>query len=130
MNNEEKILEILGNIQTDISGLKSDVSGLKTDVSGLKTDVSGLKTDVSGLKTDVADLKSDVADLRDRVVKIEVTQENVVLPQLQTLAEGQANLLATLAPKNRVEALEDEMAFMKSVVKALSQEVADLKKAQ
>lgn len=102
MNNEEKILEILGNIQSD----------------------------VSGLKTDVADLKSDVADLRDRVVKIEVTQENIVLPQLQALAEGQANLLATLAPKNRVEALEDEMAFMKSVIKALSQEVAELKKAQ
>ncbi|BAK99172.1 hypothetical protein OBV_19740 [Oscillibacter valericigenes Sjm18-20] len=102
MNNEEKILEILGYIQSD----------------------------VSGLKTDVADLKSDVADLRDRVVKIEVTQENIVLPQLQALAEGQANLLATLAPKNRVEALEDEMAFMKSVIKALSQEVAELKKAQ
>lgn len=102
MNNEEKILEILGNIQSD----------------------------VSGLKTDVADLKSDVADLRDRVVKIEVTQENVVLPQLQALAEGQTNLLVTLAPKNRVEALEDDMAFMKSVIKAMSQEIAELKKAQ
>ena len=109
MNNEEKILEILGVIQSD---------------------VSGLKTDVADLKTDVADLKTDVADLKTRVTKIEITQENVILPQLQTLAEGQANLLATLAPKSRVEALEDEMSFMKSVVKALSQEVAELKKAQ
>ena len=109
MNNEEKILEILGVIQSD---------------------VSGLKTDVADLKTDVADLKNDVADLKTRVTKIEITQENVILPQLQALAEGQANLLATLAPKSRVEALEDEMSFMKSVVKALSQEVAELKKAQ
>ena len=123
MNNEEKILEILGVIQ-------SDVSGLKTDVADLKTDVADLKTDVADLKTDVADLKTDVADLKTRVTKIEITQENVILPQLQTLAEGQANLLATLAPKSRVEALEDEMSFMKSVVKALSQEVAELKKAQ
>jgi len=68
--------------------------------------------------------------MNDRLLKQEVTQENVVIPQLQALAEGQANLLATLAPKNRVEALEDEMAFMKSVIKALSQEVAELKKAQ
>ena len=60
MNNEEKILEILGVIQSD----------------------------VSGLKTDVADLKTDVADLKTRVTKIEITQENVILPQLQTLAEG------------------------------------------
>jgi len=68
--------------------------------------------------------------MNDRLLKEEVTQENVLIPQLQALAEGQANLLATLAPKNRVEALEDEMAFMKSVIKALSQEVAELKKAQ
>ena len=137
MNNEEKILEILGVIQSDVSGLKTDVADLKTDVAGLKNDVADLKTDVAGLKTDVADLKTDVAglkndvaDLKTRVTKIEITQENVILPQLQTLAEGQANLLATLAPKSRVEALEDEMSFMKSVVKALSQEVAELKKAQ
>lgn len=102
MNNEEKILEILGLIQTDVSVLKTDVSSLKTDV----------------------------ADLKDRVVKIEITQENIIIPSIQALAEGQANLLATLAPKNRVEALEDEVAFMKSVVKILSQEVAELKKAQ
>ena len=137
MNNEEKILEILGVIQSDVSGLKTDVANLKTDVADLKTDVADLKTDVAGLKndvadlkTDVADLKNDVADLKTRVTKIEITQENVILPQLQTLAEGQANLLAPLAPKSRVEALEDEMSFMKSVVKALSQEVAELKKAQ
>ena len=116
MNNEEKILEILGVIQSDVSGLKTDVADLKTDVADLKTDVAGLK--------------NDVADLKTRVTKIEITQENVILPQLQALAEGQANLLATLAPKSRVEALEDEMSFMKSVVKALSQEVAELKKAQ
>ena len=130
MNNEEKILEILGVIQSDVSGLKTDVADLKTDVADLKTDVADLKTDVADLKTDVAGLKNDVADLKTRVTKIEITQENVILPQLQTLAEGQANLLATLAPKSRVEALEDEMSFMKSVVKALSQEVAELKKAQ
>lgn len=102
MNNEEKILEIL----------KQHTKLFET------------------IQTDMADMKTDLSDLRDRVVKIEVTQENVVLPQLQALAEGQANLLATLAPKNRVEALEDEMAFMKSVIKAMSQEIAELKKAQ
>jgi predicted nucleic acid-binding Zn-ribbon protein len=102
MNNEEKILEIL----------EQHTKLFET------------------IQTDMADMKTDISDLRDRVVKIEVTQENVVLPHLQALAEGQANLLATLAPKNRVEALEDEMAFMKSVIKALSQEVAELKKAQ
>lgn len=56
--------------------------------------------------------------------------EGAVIPQLQILAEGQQMLLETLAPKNRVEALEDEVVFIKSVMKAMSQEIAELKKAQ
>ena len=56
--------------------------------------------------------------------------EGAVIPQLQILAEGQQTLLETLAPKSRVEALEDEVVFIKSVMKAMSQEIAELKKAQ
>ena len=56
--------------------------------------------------------------------------EGSIQPQIQLLAEGHQTLLETLAPKNRVEALEDEVVFMKSVIKALAQDVAELKKAQ
>ena len=56
--------------------------------------------------------------------------ETAVMPNFQLLAEGHQTLLETLAPKNRVEALEDEVVFMKSVIKALAQDVAELKKAQ
>jgi len=115
MNNEEKILEIL---EQHSSMLEHQFKVLEQHTKLFET-----------IQTDLADMKTDISDLRDRVVKIEVTQENVVLPHLQALAEGQTNLLATLAPKNRVEALEDEMAFMKSVIKAMSQEIAELKKA-
>lgn len=75
-------------------------------------------------------MQADMVDVKDRLAKVEVTQENIIIPQIQALAEGQKTILETLAPKSRVEALEDEMAFMKSVIKALSQEVAELKKAQ
>ena len=56
--------------------------------------------------------------------------EGAVIPQLQLLAEGHQNILDTLAPKSRVEALEDEVVFIKSVMKAMNQEIAELKKAQ
>ena len=68
--------------------------------------------------------------IEERLAKVEVTQENIVLPQLQALAKGQKTILETLAPKNRVEELEDEMIFMKSVIKVLSQKVDSLEKAQ
>ncbi len=56
--------------------------------------------------------------------------EAAVMPKFQILAEGHQNILDTLAPKSRVDALEDEVVFIKSVMKAMSQEIAELKKAQ
>lgn len=52
-----------------------------------------------------------------------------VKTQFKLLAEGQKTILETLAPKSRVEALEDEMVFIKQVIKSLSKEVSELKKA-
>lgn len=54
--------------------------------------------------------------------------ENRIDPQLQALAEGQKTILETLAPKNRVEALEEEVDFMKRVMNSLAREVDELKK--
>ncbi len=56
--------------------------------------------------------------------------EAAVMPNFQLLAEGHQTLLETLAPKSRVDNLEDDVVFLKSVVKSLMQEVSELKKAQ
>ena len=56
--------------------------------------------------------------------------ENAVMPNFKLLAEGQQTILETMARKDRVEALEDEVVFLKSVVSNLVQDVAELKKAQ
>ena len=51
-------------------------------------------------------------------------------PKFDLLAEGQKTLLETLAPKNRVEQLEEEVDLLKTVIRSLSRDVAELKKAQ
>ena len=109
MNNEEKILEMLGQMQADIAGMKTDISGIKSDQAAMKADQAAMKADIAGIKT-----RLDVE----------------VMKQFKLLAEGQQTILETLAPKSRLEALEDEMTFMKSVVKSMSQRIADLEKAQ
>lgn len=75
------------------------------------------------MEGDISVLKADVAGIKVRI--------DVDIPkQLSLLAEGHQTLLETLAPKSRVEALEDEMAFLKSVIKSMGQRIADLEKAQ
>ena len=56
--------------------------------------------------------------------------EAAIIPKLELLAEGQQTLLETLAPRSRVEALEEEVDFLKTVVRAMSRDIAELKKAQ
>ena len=56
--------------------------------------------------------------------------ESAVMPKFDLLADGHKLLLDTMAPKSRVEELEDEVSFMKQVIKAMSRDIAELKKEQ
>ena len=64
------------------------------------------------------------------IKKINLTLENEVAPQLRALAEGQKTILESVAPKSRVDQLEEEVDFLKTVIRSLSRDVAELKKAQ
>lgn len=120
----------ISGIKCDISSMQDDISGLKVDVSGLKQDVAGLKEDVSDMQVDIAGLKGDFSDLRQTVTRVAITQENVVIPQIKLLAEGHDMLLQTLAHKEHVATLEDDVDLLKSVVKTMSQRITALEKAQ
>ena len=71
-----------------------------------------------------AQYRKDIAELMHVIVESEIT------PKLNLLAEGQQTLLETLAPKSRVEELEEEVDFLKSIIKLHSEQIAELKKAQ
>lgn len=72
-------------------------------------------------------------DLQEISHLMTVLIENEVTPKFNTLADGQAAILDKLddlAPKSRVEALEDDVALLKQVIRSISQEISELKKAQ
>ena len=81
MNNEEKILAMLTQMQTDITGIK---------------------------------------------LRLELDVEK----RFDAVSEGIDFILEQLTPKSRVEALEADVIVLKAAIKALSSEVAELKKAQ
>lgn len=104
MNNEEKILSALENLQQDMSGLKTDVSELKADMVEVKADVSNLKTDV---------------------LRISVIQENEVLPRIQLLAEGHSGLVQRLDEladlPEKVDDIQETVSVLKYAFKEHTQ---------
>lgn len=116
MNNEEKILLLLEKQGEALAQINQ-----RLDQQGGAISQINQRLDQQG---------EMLSNLTTRVTKIELTQENVVLPRIQALAEGQQTLLETLAPKGRVEALENDVALMKSVIRSLAKEVQELKKAE
>ena len=68
--------------------------------------------------------------LKQSAANTRVIIESSVMKKLDLLIEGQQALRETLAPKSRVEELEEEVSFLKSVVHLHSQRLAELEKAQ
>lgn len=59
--------------------------------------------------------------------EVKVLIENEVTPKFNLLAEGQQAILEQLAPKSRLENLEDEVNLLKIVIKQMNEEINALK---
>jgi len=105
MNNEEKILELLAQIQADQKEMKDDVFELKATQSQMQTTLT----------------------------RVAVTQESIVLKGLDALAEGQDlthQRLKNLAGKDELAELREEVRLLRSVVAQHSKDIEALKAAQ
>lgn len=60
--------------------------------------------------------------------RLNVVLESAIMPKFNLLAEGQQTILETLTPKSKTEELEEELDFLKSVVRSQSQRIEALEK--
>ena len=89
------------------------------------------RSQTDGSHTDEAEviIMLEDQDYQEIAHIFKVILESDIGPKINRLAEGQQLLLETLAPKNRVEELEDEVSFLKSVIRMHSEQIAELKKS-
>ena len=116
MNNEEKILAILENMDKRLGTLEADVSGLKEGQTRLEADVSGLKEGQARLEADVSGIK----------VRLDIDVQR----QLNLLAEGQEEILSRMPSEDDMDIIDGRLDALEAVAKTHSKEIAELKKAQ
>ena len=75
--------------------------------------------------------EKDLQKLEELVSRqISIVVENQIKPQLRLLAEGTADIQERLIPRARVDELEDEVRFLKLMVRQMADRVSLLEKAQ
>ena len=75
--------------------------------------------------------EKDLQRLEELVSRqISIVVENQIKPQLRLLAEGTADIQERLIPRARVDELEDEVRFLKLMVRQMAERVSLLVKAQ
>lgn len=109
MNHEEKILEMLEHLTQTVEKQSSILEKHGEMLEKHEKILEKLQLDVSGIK-----------------VRLDVE----VKTQFNLLAEGQQTIIETMTPKDRVDELEADVIILKTAVRMLSQEVAELQKAQ
>lgn len=62
--------------------------------------------------------------------RIGIVMENEVMPKFDLLADGIADIQEKLVPRSRVDDLEDDVRFLKSMMRQMAEEIRQLKKAQ
>lgn len=105
MTSEEKILEILVQLQTDVSGMKNRLGSMEEQMN----------------------------QLDDKSQRTAVLLETEINHKLDLLYEGHGMImehLDKLASKSRVEELESDVVLLKDAVKLMRLEIEALKKAQ
>lgn len=126
MSNEEKMLDLLTRMQTDISSLKSGQEEMRTDIAALKSGQEEMQTDITGIK--------DRLDrVEDQAQRTAVLLEADINRKLDLLYEGHDAImerLDKLASRSELELLRSDMDMMKLAMRSMSQEITDLKKAQ
>ena len=119
----EQKQDILGETTKMLAKQKQDILGETTKM------LAEQKQDILGETTKMlAEQKRDI--LEESAANMRVMIESYFQPQFNLLAESIKSIEEKMIPRSEIEELHNEIDFLKMVVRSLSQDVAELKKAQ
>lgn len=102
--------------------LRSEISGVKDE---LRSEISGVKKE---LGNEISDLKAQMRGMDTRLKKIEITQENEILPRLQNIEACYTSTYERYA--EGADQIQNTMQDMTLIKKVVTEHSAKLKRIQ
>ena len=123
----ETLKDEVETLKEDVQILKVEMKEVKEDVRILKEDVQILKEEVGTLKEEVETLKENVQTLENKVHQIQLCQENMILPRLNTIESCYTGTYGRYkAYADRMEVAFDDIEMLKKVVAEHSEKLQKL----
>lgn len=116
MNNEEKILAILEKHSEMFEQITSSMTQMREEQNQMRKEQNQMREEQN--------------QMRDDITAIKIRLDYDIDKRFDAINEGIDAILEQLTPRRRVDDLEADVVVLKTAVKMLTQEVAELKKAQ
>jgi chromosome segregation ATPase len=117
MTNNDKILQVLEDLQAGQKALQTGQHALQAEVKGMKADVAGVKSDVGNLKTDIAVLQGGQKTLESGQKTLDLKIEAVHAYQKQAHTEIMEHLIESNEVNGQAQQhLEQEIEHIKKHV--------------
>lgn len=137
MNNEEKILALLEKLNSRMEGLESGQAALEGRMERINGDlktnnllIRNLESKQAAFEGRMGRLETTMTEVQDDLTAVKLRLELDMKKRFDAINEGIDAILAQLTPKRKVEEMDADIVVLKTAVKMLTQEVAELKKAQ
>ena len=102
MNNEEKILKILSEMQDDLQGIKAEQQEMKADLQDVKAEQQEMKVDLQGMKAEQQEMKADLQGMKAEQQEMKADLQSVK-------AEQQGMKAEQLSTNQRLDRIEQEV---------------------
>ena len=113
---DEKDLQAIGAL------IDAKLAPIQNDTTILKDKVTGIETRLTGVETKLEKVENEVGRTNLKI-------EHEIQPQIDALGETQQLILEQLVPRSRVDDLEEEVKFLKVVVRQMNEDLQKLKAA-
>ena len=120
---DERDLQAIGAlIDAKLAPIQNDTTILKDKVTGIETRLTDMDTRLTGVETRLEKVENEV-------VRTNLKIEHEIQPQIDALGETQQLILEQLVPRSRVDDLEEEVKFLKVIVRQMNEDLQKLKAA-
>ena len=136
--NENELLQAIGQIVDEkISASEQKlIAALAQQGRELRAEMAQQTAELRAeMAQQTAELRAEMDQREQRILEegrnnMLVLIESEITPKFNLLADGQQELRDMMIPRSRFEDLEEEVRFMKTIIRQMTEDIAKLKKAQ